>query len=150
MCPLGGLAGVSSMTGLLELRPTPDICAAKCRDHACYKGDEHVAGCPMFNHVMFVESNQHCVLCLNCLQLCPNHSPQLNVRLPALDLLPASGDRSHAGRVMVLLAGLLEGWPCVVHGSGRPAACSRSGCGRTAWRPSPRCLEWERCCRSWD
>ena len=109
VCPLGGLAGVSSMTGLLELRPTPDICAAKCRDHACYKGDQHGAGCPMFNHVMFVESNQHCVLCLNCLQLCTNHSPQLNVRLPALDLMPASGDRSHAGRVMVLLAGLLVG-----------------------------------------
>jgi transcriptional regulator with AAA-type ATPase domain len=107
LCPLGGLAGVGAMTGLVELRPTPDICAAKCRDHACFKGDGHAGGCPMFNHVMFVDSNQHCVLCLQCVGLCAHHSPQLNVRLPALDLLTTTVDRSHVGRLMALLAGLL-------------------------------------------
>ena len=66
LCPLGGFASLGSMTGLLELRPTADICAAKCSDHSCFKGGEHVDGCPLFNHVMFVDSNQHCVLCLKC------------------------------------------------------------------------------------
>ena len=32
------------MAGLVELRPTPDICAAKCRDHFCFKGNERVEG----------------------------------------------------------------------------------------------------------
>ena len=31
---MGAFAGVGAMTGLVELRPTPDICAAKCRDGA--------------------------------------------------------------------------------------------------------------------
>ena len=106
LCPMGAFAGVGALTGLVELRPTPDICSAKCRDHSCFKGSEHVEGCPLFNHVMFVDSNQHCVLCLKCLESCPNDSPQLNLRLPARDLLTA-GNRPDVGRWTVLLAGLI-------------------------------------------
>jgi len=106
LCPMGAFAGVGAMTGLVELRPTPDICSAKCRDHSCFKGSEHVEGCPLFNHVMFVDSNQHCVMCLKCLESCPNDSPQLNLRLPARDLVTA-GNRPDVGRWTVLVAGLL-------------------------------------------
>lgn len=106
LCPMGAFAGVGAMTGLVELRPTPDICSAKCRDHSCFKGSDHVEGCPLFNHVMFVDSNQHCVMCLKCLESCPNDSPQLNLRLPARDLVTA-GNRPDVGRWTVLVAGLL-------------------------------------------
>ncbi|MBI3946852.1 MAG: sigma 54-interacting transcriptional regulator, partial [Armatimonadetes bacterium] len=37
LCPLGGFAGLCSRAAALELRPTADVCAAKCKDHSCYK-----------------------------------------------------------------------------------------------------------------
>jgi len=107
LCPLGGFAGLCAMTGLVEVRPTADICVAKCKDHSCFKGQNGAGGCPMFNHVMFVDSNRHCVLCLDCLRDCPNQSPQLNLRLPALDLLAMRDGHAAVGRLTVLLAGLL-------------------------------------------
>jgi transcriptional regulator with AAA-type ATPase domain len=115
LCPLGGFAGLCSMTGIVELRPTPDICAAKCRDHACYKGQGRIGGCPMFNHVMFVDSNRHCVLCLDCLRTCPNASPQVNLRLPALDLVTMREEHTAVGRLTALLAGLLAALTLLQH-----------------------------------
>jgi len=106
ICPMGGFLGSGGMTGLVELRPTSDICAAKCRDHSCYKGGPLAEGCPLFNHVMFVDSNQHCVLCLQCVDACPNDSPQLNLRPPARDLVTLA-DPSNAARWTAMLAGLI-------------------------------------------
>jgi transcriptional regulator with AAA-type ATPase domain/polyferredoxin len=109
VCPLGGLAGVCGTSGLIELRPTFDICSAKCTGHSCYKGTEDVAGCPMSNHVMFVDSNQHCVLCLDCVRACPNGSPQLNLRLPGRELGSGTTARPEFGLFVLLLLGLLFG-----------------------------------------
>jgi len=109
LCPMGGFAGLCSTSSLIELRPTQDICSAKCKGHSCYKGDGAVAGCPMFQHVMFVESNSDCILCLNCVRLCPNGSPQLNVRVPARELWGGISARPQAGMLVVLLLGLLLG-----------------------------------------
>lgn len=109
LCPLGGFAGLCSTSSLVELRPTQDICAAKCKGHTCYKGDEKVAGCPMFQHVMFVESNSDCVLCLNCVKSCPNGSPQLNVRIPARELWSGISAKPQVAMLVVLLLGLLFG-----------------------------------------
>ena len=114
LCPMGAFAGVGAMAGLVELRPTPDICSARCRDHSCFKGDERVEGCPLFNHVMFVDSNQHCVLCLKCVDTCPNDSPQLNLRPPGRDLLTTS-NRPDVGRWTVLLGGLLAALALLQH-----------------------------------
>jgi transcriptional regulator with AAA-type ATPase domain len=119
LCPLGGFAGLCSMSGLVELRPTADICAAKCSDHSCFKGEGGSDGCPMFNHVMFVDSNRHCVLCLDCLRICPNDSPQLNLRLPALELLTMRDEHSTVGRLTGLLAGLLVALVLLRHWEGR-------------------------------
>lgn len=107
LCPLGGFAGLSSTTAVMELRPTADICAAKCRDHTCYKGDADTDGCPLSNHLMFVDSNQHCVLCMSCVVSCPNSSPKLNLRPPARELSTGLSARPELGRFVVLLLGLL-------------------------------------------
>lgn len=109
LCPMGGLAGLCSTTSLVELRPTADICSAKCKGHSCFKGDEKVSGCPMFQHVMFVDSNRDCVLCLNCVRLCPNGSPKLNLRVPARELWLAMSARPAVGRFVVMLLGILVG-----------------------------------------
>lgn len=107
LCPLGGLAGVCSTSALVELRPVVDVCSAKCRDHSCYKGDDRVPGCPMFNHVMFVDTNRFCVMCLNCVRVCPNGSPQLNIRPPARELWAHRNARPEVSRFGMLLAGIV-------------------------------------------
>lgn len=104
VCPLGGFAGVCSTAALVELRPTPDICSARCSGHTCYKGDARTEGCPMFNHVMFVGTNHTCALCMKCVVTCPNGSPQFNLRVPARELWNgAPTDRRLATFVAMLL-----------------------------------------------
>ena len=134
LCPMGAFAGVGAMAGLVELRPTPDICSAKCRDHFCFKGSAREEGCPLFNHVMFVDSNQHCVLCLKCVETCPNDSPQLNLRPPARDLL-AAGDRRGVGRWTVLLGGLLVAMAAIhqLQGASAGALAASVRDHRLAW-----------------
>jgi ferredoxin len=63
----------------------------------------------MFQHTMFVDSNRDCVLCLDCVRLCPNGSPQLNIRAPARELWTTIGARSQVASLVVLLLGLLLG-----------------------------------------
>jgi len=106
---MGAFGGLCSTSSILELRPTQDICAARCQGHACYKGDAGVAGCPMSQHVMFVDSNKDCVLCLNCVRLCPNGSPQLNLRIPAREIWTTAVARPQTAKFVVLLLGLLLG-----------------------------------------
>ncbi|MBI5367129.1 MAG: response regulator [Planctomycetes bacterium] len=108
LCPLGGFGGICSTTSVLELRPTPDVCTAKCKGHACYTGtDGSGDGCPMFQHVMFVNSNRACVLCLKCVKNCPNGSPQLNLRAPARELWSGQEARPAVGASLLVMLGLL-------------------------------------------
>lgn len=122
LCPLGGVAGLCSSTAAVELRPTADICAAKCKGHSCYKGDDQTAGCPMFNHVMFVNSNQHCVLCLNCVLSCPDGSPRLNLRVPGRELWFGAGAGPQSGALVAMMMGVvtalifLQKWERSAHG----------------------------------
>ncbi len=107
LCPLGGLAGVGATGAVLELRPTPDICAAQCHEHTCYKGSERASGCPLFQHLMFLDSSRNCVLCLDCVRSCPNGSPQLNLRAPARELHAPAGSTPGTAEFTVLLGGLV-------------------------------------------
>jgi len=107
LCPLGGLAGVGATGAVLELRPTPDICTAQCRDHTCYKGSDSTSGCPMFQHLMFVDSSRNCVLCLDCVRSCPNGSPQLNLRAPARELHAPRGSTPGTDEFTAMLGGLV-------------------------------------------
>lgn len=109
LCPFGAFAGTCASSAALEVRPTLDICSAKCAGHACYKGEGAAAGCPTFQHVMFLDSNRNCVLCLACLQSCPNGSPRLNLRWPGQELWAGGADRSGHAWITVLLLGLLVG-----------------------------------------
>jgi transcriptional regulator with AAA-type ATPase domain len=115
LCPLGGLAGACATAGVLELRPTFDVCSAKCTGHACYKGNGDVDGCPMFNHVMFVDSNQHCVMCMQCVQSCPNASPQLNLRLPGREIWDGTAASPKLGWFVLGLMGMLLGITVIQH-----------------------------------
>ena len=107
LCPLGGFAGLCSHSSLLEVRPTFDICSAKCTGHMCYKGDAQTPGCPMHSHLMFVNTNHDCVMCLNCVTLCPNGSPQINFRPPTQELTELAPPEMGDGLNVAMLSGML-------------------------------------------
>lgn len=85
LCPLGAMVGVAAMGSVLALRSNHDVCEG-CNTHECYRGRPGAPGCPQFLHLPFVESNQNCTLCLNCVRACPHESPRLSLRFPGREL----------------------------------------------------------------
>jgi DNA-binding NtrC family response regulator/ferredoxin len=86
ICPLGHLSGIMARCSILELRANSNVCNNDCIDHSCYVGNEDGPGCPMFEGPFSLNSNQHCILCGNCVKVCPKQSPHLNLRLPGYEL----------------------------------------------------------------
>ncbi len=89
-CPLGKLMGIGSSISLLEFRPDHSSCR-HCTTHACFKGNEQLQGCPVSLGAVKVTNNLVCLVCGNCLQLCPHDSPQLNIRHPLSELIIRKG-----------------------------------------------------------
>lgn len=85
ICFLGGLSSNYSQAGTLALRGTPETCS-KCKVAACYKGNEKVPGCPVFEFPKTMDSNSQCNLCGYCVKTCPNDSPTLKARIPTSEL----------------------------------------------------------------
>ncbi|MBI5848789.1 MAG: cyclic nucleotide-binding domain-containing protein [Nitrospirae bacterium] len=90
LCPLGGLVGFLSRCSAVELRSNYNICNTNCLKHDCYVGNEKGPGCPLFEGPFSLHSNQNCVLCGNCVKICPNNSPVFNLRIPAQELWASS------------------------------------------------------------
>ncbi len=122
VCPLGRMAGMCSTSSFVELRPSFDICSAKCRDHACFKGNDRARGCPMSNHVMFVDTNQNCVLCMYCVRACPNDSPQLNLRMPARELWAGVAAQPELGLFVLMMLGTVASMTLLQSLDATPAA----------------------------
>jgi polyferredoxin len=86
LCPLGMLGAIFSGCSIVEWRSNNSICNSTCKDNSCYKGDETTRGCPLYQGPFSLQSNQNCILCGNCVKLCPNNSPALNLRIPGHEL----------------------------------------------------------------
>ncbi|NLI93320.1 MAG: 4Fe-4S binding protein [Peptococcaceae bacterium] len=85
LCFLGGLSGNYSRAGAMELRATPEICA-NCKTANCYKGNDQVPGCPMFEFPRTMDTNARCNLCGYCVKTCPNGSIKVQTRVPTKEL----------------------------------------------------------------
>lgn len=81
LCPLGGFIGTASIGSMLEVRADASVCLNKCTTFECYVGRGSVSGCPMSQHLPFLDNNLDCKLCFNCVRNCPNGSVQVNLRL---------------------------------------------------------------------
>lgn len=79
-CPLGGFIGTASVGAMLEVRADTSVCLNKCTTFECYVGTKNVPGCPMSQHLPFLDNNLDCKLCFNCVRNCPNGSVQVNLR----------------------------------------------------------------------
>ena len=86
LCPLGGMVGFLSSCSAVELRSNYNICNTSCLKHDCHVGNEKGEGCPVFEGPFSLHSNQNCVLCGNCVKVCPNNSPVFNLRIPGQEL----------------------------------------------------------------
>ncbi|WP_347488741.1 cyclic nucleotide-binding domain-containing protein [Desulfoscipio sp. XC116] len=86
LCPLGGFVGIASIGSILEIRADPTICLNKCTTNECYVGNGSVPGCPMFQHLPYLDNNLACKFCFNCVRNCPNGSVQLNLRIPGREV----------------------------------------------------------------
>jgi transcriptional regulator with AAA-type ATPase domain/polyferredoxin len=86
LCPLGRLSGVMSSCSLLELRSNTSVCNTVCTTHSCYTGEKNLKGCPMYEAPFSLHSNQYCILCGNCIKICPHQSVKLNLRIPGNEL----------------------------------------------------------------
>ncbi|MFZ3372395.1 MAG: cyclic nucleotide-binding domain-containing protein, partial [Desulfitobacteriaceae bacterium] len=76
-CPLGGFIGTASIGSMVEVRADADVCLNKCTTFECYVGKDRVAGCPMSQHLPYLDNNLNCKLCFNCVRNCPNGSVQV-------------------------------------------------------------------------
>jgi DNA-binding NtrC family response regulator/polyferredoxin len=86
LCPLGRLAAIFSGCSVIEWRTNNSICNSTCKNNSCYKGDENTPGCPVYQGPFSLRSNQNCILCGNCVKICPNDSPAFNLRIPGHEL----------------------------------------------------------------
>ena len=107
VCPMGNLIGLFAMTSIVEVRANMDICTNQCTTHECYHGTKDQEGCPMFQHLMFVDNNQTCKLCLNCIRTCPHQSVSLNLRPPGWEIWASNQVRPGMAIFVCALMGVL-------------------------------------------
>jgi|GEM_PF-2972860 len=85
LCPLGALLGLFSRCSCTEMRANQGICNNDCIDHPCV-GTSNNQGCPMLEAPFTISSNQNCILCAECLKICPEDSQSINLRIPGDEL----------------------------------------------------------------
>ncbi|MEA5419272.1 cyclic nucleotide-binding domain-containing protein [Spirulina sp. CCNP1310] len=116
LCPIGGMNGMFAKLAVVELRSTQQVCGTQCSTFGCYQGSDATpvnfadalptegqatGGCPLYSHPAQLLDNRDCVLCMTCLKACPNRSVQLNLRVPAADLLETH--KGFPGEIALLL-----------------------------------------------
>jgi polyferredoxin len=80
LCPIGGLIGIYSMFSAVELRSKDfEVCRSHKRKE-CYLGNEKGRGCPMFEMIPTMDSNNLCTFCGECIKSCPKDNLTLRIR----------------------------------------------------------------------
>ncbi len=106
LCPLGGMAGIYSRTGILQLRGTRDKCL-KCSSVECYKGGARAPGCAMFEFPRILDSSANCNFCGACVKNCPQDSLVVSARLPSRELWGIGRPRIEESTFAAVMAGIL-------------------------------------------
>jgi DNA-binding NtrC family response regulator len=86
ICGLGGMMRLFAKVSPIELRADKNVCLAECTGQECYTGTDKNSGCPLFQLIPALESNQHCRLCTQCLKNCQYRAINLFLRLPGKEL----------------------------------------------------------------
>jgi polyferredoxin len=104
LCPIGGLIGLYSMFSAVELRSKD---CQTCKEHSlkeCYFGNEGGYGCPMFETMPAMDSNNYCNFCGECIKSCPKSNITLRLRPFFKDAwTTAKGSLDQAALAVVLI-----------------------------------------------
>jgi polyferredoxin len=80
LCPIGGLIGIYSMFSAVELRSKDgEVCRSHNRKD-CYLGSDSGIGCPMFEVIPKMDSNNFCNFCGECVNTCPRNNITIRIR----------------------------------------------------------------------
>lgn len=118
VCFLGSVAGNYALLSPLEIRSKdPNICL-KCEKKYCYFGDYQKSGCPMSLSMVTHNSNRNCILCANCIKVCPYGNIRLSIRKYGNELwsnlkrgiTESSFARFIIGIVIIQNIGMLGSW----------------------------------------
>ena len=107
LCFLGGLAGNYARNGMVELRATPEICAACRSKAACYNGTEIVSPCPIFEFARTVDTSANCTLCGNCVKSCPNGAIEIRLRPPSSEIIAARSPKFEEAFLAIVIMGIV-------------------------------------------
>ena len=97
ICPLGLMNGIYSKLSIIEIRANTNVCYSECKYPACYKGTEENEGCNMNLGVFNMYTNEDCIICGQCIKNCKYDAINLNLRVPAAELVRDSGLNSYRG-----------------------------------------------------
>lgn len=100
-CPLSGIVGSYAMLSPTELRSSDTATCKACREHRCVKI------CPRNLYMGTLDSNQDCLLCLDCVKACPNDNIVLRRRAPLQDLWQERTQTVGTALLVVLLLGIM-------------------------------------------
>jgi len=131
ICPLGGMAGLFSLSSMIEIRSNRNTCTTICTTHDCYNGSERAGPCPMFLHLQFLSDNRNCKVCLNCIKNCTHNAPRLNLRIPGAEISSLKQPSLAGTLFSIILSGLLLAeilFQSVVGKAGFPLIFSASIC----------------------
>ena len=95
ICPLGLMNGIYSKLSIIEVRANTSVCNSQCKYPACYKGTDEDQGCPMNIGVYNMYTNEDCTMCGQCIKNCKHDAVNLNLRVPAAELVRDSGLNSY-------------------------------------------------------
>jgi polyferredoxin len=107
LCPIGGLIGIYAMFSAVELRSKD---SEVCRKHTrkdCYLGNKRGHGCPMFETVPRMDSNNVCNFCGECVKCCPRNNITLRVRSFFKDAWAARKKTLDEAALAVVLVGVV-------------------------------------------
>jgi hypothetical protein len=90
VCPITGMLGLYSMLSPVGVRSADQSrCQKSCRQD-CYRGNDTVSGCPMFEFPKTLERNMFCNVCFECVRSCPDQNIALRLRSFGKDLWASS------------------------------------------------------------
>ncbi|MFQ5787512.1 MAG: 4Fe-4S binding protein, partial [Thermodesulfobacteriota bacterium] len=107
ICPIGMIGGAYSKISIFEIRTNTSVCNTECNYPACYNGINKNKGCPMHIRVFNKQTNENCILCGQCIKNCSHNAINLNLRVPAAELLRDSSLESYTKGVNLAIAFLI-------------------------------------------
>lgn len=106
LCPIGGLIGLYSMFSPVELRSKD---CGTCREHTkkeCYLGNDNGRGCPMFEIIPTMDSNNACNFCGECVKSCSRDNITLRFRAFFKDAWTTKKRRLDEAVLAIVLVGV--------------------------------------------